>query len=66
LIAVNSYWKEYMDDGYFYIYWGDIPCLFSAYALFDHRGWKSMIQWRLAWKKYALQQQYKREHWLIK
>lgn len=46
LVCLNSYWPNYMDWGYFYIRWEDIGCLFSVYALVDHKDYRTMEQWK--------------------
>ena len=51
LVCVNSYWPDYMDDGYFYIHREDIGALFSCYALIDAKDYRTMEQWKLARKK---------------
>lgn len=44
LIAMNSYWDESYDWGFFYIRWEDVGALFSAYVLFDKKDFRTMPQ----------------------
>jgi hypothetical protein len=47
LRCMNSYWPNYMDNGFFYVKYSDIPSLYSMYALLDKKDLRTINQWRM-------------------